>query len=145
MMRTTGNIYHGGIITVAQAFSPNPENPPFYVDLPFASVDGRMLPREPAYSAWQAHFPVNMARRHADRLQRLRGLRFDTGDEDEYTHIPITCREFSNVLTSLGVDHVFETYNGDHRNRLWGPEGRMATAVIPFFSRMLDQAEVMSR
>lgn len=57
---------------------------------------------------------------------------------DEFTHIPPAARAFSNVLTARGIDHVFEEYNGDHRNRLWGRTGRLATEVMPYFWRLLD-------
>ena len=48
-----------------------------------------------------------------------------------------TNRELSERLTQLDVPHVFEEYNGDHGNRLWGEEGRMSTEVLPWFSRLL--------
>ena len=31
-----------GVLTVAQVFSPDPNKPPFYADLPFAMVDGKL-------------------------------------------------------------------------------------------------------
>jgi hypothetical protein len=42
------------------------------------------------------------------------------------------------VLTEHGIDHTFEMYNGDHRNRLWGREGRLYTELLPFFSDRLE-------
>ena len=136
-MRETGDLYLGGIVTVAQAFSPNPDRPPFYADFPFTGEPGALVPQEPAFSQWEAHFIINMAHTHADKLRTLRALRFDTGIEDEFTHIVEGCRQLSTVLTSLGIAHVYEAYNGDHRNRLWGAEGRIATEVLPFFGRCL--------
>ena len=47
------------------------------------------------------------------------------------------CRAFSKRLTELGVPHIFEEYNGDHRNRLWGETGRLYTEVLPWFSLLL--------
>ena len=69
---------------------------------------------------------------------RLRGLRFDSETEDEFSHIPTTSRDLSRLLTDIGVPHVFEEYNGDHRNRLWGRTGRINTEVLPWFSLLLE-------
>jgi S-formylglutathione hydrolase FrmB len=133
-----GGIYPLGIVVVGQAFSPNPERPPFYVDLPYALVDGKLQPAEPGFSKWLESFPVNMVEKYRSNLTKLRGLKFDSGYEDEFTHIPPTARELSTKLTSLGIEHVFEEYNGDHRNRMWGRNGRVATEVLPYFWRLLD-------
>lgn len=93
---------------------------------------------EPAYSKWSENMPLNMAARHKENLMKLRGIRFDTGWEDEFTHIPITARAFAHKLTELGVDFIFEEYNGDHRNRMWGRTGRLYTEVLPYFSSLLE-------
>lgn len=136
-----GGFYALGVIVIAQAFSPNPSRPPFFADFPFALVDGTLQPAEPAFSKWQKNLPLNMIEEYSGNLRKLRGLRFDSGYEDQFTHIPPTSRAFSNELTARGIDHVFEEYNGDHRNRLWGRNGRIATEVLPYFSRLLDSQE----
>jgi S-formylglutathione hydrolase len=133
-----GGLYALGVIVVAQAFSPNPDRAPLYVDLPFALADGKTQPAEPAYSKWQENMPVYMVEKYASNLRSLRGLRFDSGYEDEFTHIPPTSRALSAALTARGIDHVFEEYNGDHRNRMWGRTGRLATEVLPYFWLLLD-------
>jgi S-formylglutathione hydrolase len=133
-----GGLYSLAAIVVAQAFSPNPARPPLYVDFPFVLVDGKLRPAEPAFSKWQENFPTNMVEKYQSNLSKLRGLRFDSGYEDEFTHIPPTARALSSVLTAHGVEHVFEEYNGDHRNRLWGRTGRLATEVLPYFWLLLD-------
>lgn len=136
-----GGLYSLGVIVVAQAFSPNPARPPLFVDFPFKLVDGKLRPSEPAFSRWQENFPTHMVEKYRSNLSKLRGLRFDSGYEDEFTHIPPTSRALSAVLTSHGVEHVFEEYNGDHRNRLWGRTGRLATEVFPYFWLLLDSQD----
>ena len=133
-----GDFYPAAIVTVAQAFSPNPNRPPFYADLPFAIVDGKLRPAEPAFSKWQENFPVNMVERYKANLLKLRGIRFDSGYEDQFLFIPPNNRALSTALTGLGIDHIFEEYNGDHRNRLWGRRGRIYTEVLPYFWLLLD-------
>ena len=36
---------------------------------------------------------------------------------------------------------VFEEYNGDHRNRMWGRSGRLAVEILPYFWMLLDSQE----
>ncbi len=84
--------------------------------------------------------PVYMVKRYQDNLRSLRGLRLDTAWGDEYTHIPLTTRALSHELIKLGVDHVFEEYNGNHRNRRWGRSGRIYGALLPYFWFLLAPA-----
>lgn len=136
-----GGLYALGVIVVGQAVSPNPDRAPLFIDLPFGLVDGRLQPAEPAFSKWQENMPVKMVDKYAANLRKLRGFRFDSGYEDEFTHIPPTSRALSAALTERGIDHVFEEYNGDHRNRMWGRTGRLATEVLPYFWLLLDSQE----
>ena len=133
----TQDVYKMGMITVAQAFSPNPNKPPFYCDFPFKKVGGKLQPAEPAFSKWQEHSPIRMVRKFRSNLKKLRGLRFDSGYEDEFKFIPVNSRALSSELTNNGIEHIFEEYNGDHRNRMWGKSGRMMTEVLPYFWNLL--------
>jgi S-formylglutathione hydrolase len=133
-----GGFYALGIVVLAQAFSPNPANAPLFVDFPFAVVDGRLKPAEPGFTRWQENMPAYMVEKYEANLRKLRGLRFDSGYEDEFTHIPPTSRALSEALTARAIDHVFEEYNGDHRNRMMGRTGRLANEVLPYFWLLLD-------
>lgn len=126
------NFYAAGIVVVAQAFSPNPDKPPFFADFPFALVRGTMQPAEPAFSKWQALNPVNMVSRYRENLRQLRGLRFDSGYDDPFAYIPVNSRALSLALSNNGIAHTFEEYNGDHSNRMWGAEGRLYNEVLPY-------------
>jgi hypothetical protein len=136
-----GGTYSIGILTVAQAFSPNPNNPPFYADFPFGVTEEGLSPAEPAYSKWEENFPVNMVEKYQDNISKLKGIRFDSAFVDEYTHIPPTCRALSEVLTKSGIEHIYEEYNGDHRNRLYGRMGRLYNEVLPYFWMLLASEE----
>lgn len=135
----TGDIYKIGVVTVSQAFSPNPAKPPFYCDFPFKKVDGKMVPAEPAFSLWRENSTIRMVVKYRGNLNKLRGIRFDSGYEDEFKFIPVNCRILSGELTNNGVEHVFEEYNGDHRNRLWGRKGRIFNDVLPYFWQLFDR------
>ena len=131
------DFYVAAIIGVSQAFSPNPQKPPFFADYPFRLEDGRVVPDPDAHARWEANFPASMIDGYLARGIPLRGLRFDSAFEDEFSHIPPTARALSARLTERGVEHTFEMYNGDHRNRLWGRGGRLYTEALPYFSRLL--------
>jgi S-formylglutathione hydrolase FrmB len=128
-----------GMLTVAQAFSPNPTKPPFYSDKPFKMKGNKVVPNPIAYSKWLENDVVRMAEKYKENLLKLRGIKFDSGYDDEYEFIPINSRLFSKKLTALNVPHQFEEYNGDHRNRLWGLKGRIYNEVLPFVFDNLEK------
>ena len=66
--------------------------------------------------------------------KKLKGIGFDCGTSDLFTHIPPENRSFSQALKDLGIPHFFEEYAGGHTDRV--PE-RMGTKVLPFFSEIL--------
>lgn len=131
------NFYVGAIIGVSQAFSPNPDRPPFYADFPFRMDGDELVPNEPAHGRWESNFLANRIDAYLKQSFRLNGIMFDAGYADQFTHIPPTSRALSEALTEKNVQHTFEIYNGDHRNRLWGESGRLYTEVLPFLSRTL--------
>lgn len=138
-----GGIYAIGTVTVAQAFSPNPNKPPFYANFPFVEINGKLQPAQPAFSRWEENFPVNMVKKYRSNLLKLRGLRFDSGYEDEFLFIPPNSRALSAELTKNGIEHTFEEYNGDHRNRLHGRTGRLYTEVLPYFWLLLESQQAV--
>ncbi len=108
-------------------------------DLPFGEAENGIVNAQPGFDRWQSQMPIYMVADHVDSLKGLRGLRFDSAFEEQFSHIPLTSREFSRVLTEHGIEHAFEMYNGDHRNRLWGRDGRLYTELLPYFSRKLGE------
>lgn len=124
------------ILGLAGALTPAPERGPLFVDLPIRrDAAGALVPSEPAYSRWIAFTPSTLVRDHAAGLRRLRGIRFDVGTSDGFTHILPNLRELSASLDSAGIRHTFQPYPGDH---LSGLAPRFASEVVPFFSATLD-------
>jgi len=121
-------------LAMSAAFSPDPSAAPLFVTLPFVRRDGRLVLNESAFERWVEHAPLDMIPSHADALKRLRGVMFDVGRRDQL--VPTAALEaIDSALTRAGVTHTFETYDGDHVNRV---RQRVATRVLPFFSRTLD-------
>ena len=141
--RTLQDLMRGGpaafaIVALAQAFSPNREKPPFFVDLPFTKSGDALVPSPGVHERWQSRFPVQTVAQDAPNIAKLSALRFDTAWEDEFPHIPITARAYARELDKAGVAFRFDEYNGDHRNRLWGRNGRLYADVLPFIWRNLE-------
>jgi S-formylglutathione hydrolase FrmB len=115
----------------AAAWSPNPDNPPFYVDLPSAS---NQQPRPDIVAKWSANFPLAMIDQYRKNLQRLRAIALDVGDQDDFAHIPLGMGLLDHALTEYKIPHIYEVYSGTHTSRI--PE-RLETSVLPFFSKNL--------
>jgi hypothetical protein len=90
-----------------------------------------------AFERFEAEFPINLALKYAANLRSLTRLKLDAGKDDQYPFIPEATSRFSDRLRVLGVPHEMELYNGDHRKRLWGKNGRIMTDVLPYFSETL--------
>ena len=116
------------VLAQAAAWSPNPKNPPFFFDLP--SKDGKIRPDVEA--RWAANAPLAMIDQYVPNLKKLQAIMIDVGDKDGLAG---NNRELSRILTDYGVGNTFETYDGDHTNRV---AARVATRVLPFFSNNLS-------
>jgi len=112
---------------VTAAWAPNPDNPPFYFDLP--TKDGEVIPEVAARFA--ANSPMAMLDSHVGALRKMTAIMMDVGEQDGLIGAN---RELSEAMTRFGVDHVFETYEGDHGNRI---SERFEQKVLPFFSKHL--------
>jgi S-formylglutathione hydrolase FrmB len=123
-----GNRGAQGTLARAAAWAPNPANPPLYLDLP--TKNGEVVPAIAA--KWAANSPVIMVDQHVPNLRRLKAIALDIGLQDGLIG---GNRQFVEVLTRYGIPHTFETYEGDHGNRI--PQ-RMEEKVLPFFSTHLS-------
>jgi enterochelin esterase-like enzyme len=123
------------MLGMATAFSPAAA-PPF-VELPFRrGADGALVRAEPAYSRWTARSPSALVAENAAGFRRLRGIAFDVGVSDGFTHILPNLRELSAALDSAGIRHTFQPYPGNHVS---GLAPRFASDVLPFFSKTLER------
>ena len=119
------------MLASAAAWSPNPNNPPLYLDLPWK--DGKSQPD--IALKWAANAPLVEVDEYVTNLKRLHGLAFDAGDKDQPIAAKIAILD--EHLNSNHVPHVFEVYDGDHLNHI---AERFETKVLPFFSKNLSFA-----
>ncbi len=114
-------------LAAASAWSPNPANPPLYVDLPFE--DGKV--REDVLASWAANAPLALLDQHISDLRRYRAISIDVGDKDGLAG---DTRKLHELLDRYGVAHGFEVYEGDHTSHMGI---RFQEHVLPFFGRNL--------
>ncbi len=112
----------------AAAWSPNPKNPPLFIDLP--TKNGAVQPA--VLARWSANAPVAMADQYITSLKRLKNLALDIGDKDFLLN---GNKELVRIFSDNGLAHTFEIYEGDHVNHI---SDRVETKVLPFFSRVLE-------
>jgi S-formylglutathione hydrolase FrmB len=122
------------VLAMSAAFNPDPEAGPLFTKFSFIRRDGRLEPTPGAFERHRDHAPFEMIPSHAEQLKRLRGFMFDVGLSDNLVS-PASQAAMDSALTRAGVRHTYETYEGDHTNRV---AARLATSVLPFFSRTLD-------
>ncbi len=112
----------------AAAWSPNPKNPPLFVDLPFKNGE----PQPEIIAKWHANAPLAMIDQFISNLRQYKAIGMDAGTKDQ--PIEQTVRALDAVLNEYGVRHAYETYEGDHVNRV---SERLEKKVLPFFATNL--------
>lgn len=119
-------------ISRAIAYAPNPALSPFMGELPL-NEQGVLI--DSTWQKWLKHDPYSMLGDYSENLKSLKGIRFDCGSNDDAN---ISCSNFSDALTLLDIDHVFESYSGDHSDKI--PD-RIVQKVLPFFSENLEHSK----
>jgi enterochelin esterase family protein len=110
--KKTGDVIAAAsIAAMAMAYSPNPNRPPYFYDLPFDSYTGEL--DAGVWERWLAWDPVNLVAQHADALRALRLLFFECGTRDEY-HLHYGSRVLARRLDALGVGYLHEEFDDSH-------------------------------
>lgn len=121
-----------GTLAAAAAWSPNPKNPPLYLDLPMAAGPaGDFKPREDVLAKWAANAPLSFVDQYVGQLRRYAAIAMDVGDKDG---LRADTARLHDVLDSYGIANSFTIYEGDHTNRV---AFRFQEQVVPFFSQHL--------
>jgi enterochelin esterase-like enzyme len=110
----------------AAAWSPNPKNPPLYLDLPIGEQTQTVLAK------WAANAPLAFVDQYVLALKRHRAIAIDVGDQDG---LRIDAGKLHDVLDQYGVANTFEVYPGTHTSDV---AVRFQEHVMPFFSRTLS-------
>ncbi|GEO11211.1 alpha/beta hydrolase [Segetibacter aerophilus] len=125
------------IAACARAWSPNPNKPPFYIDLPFNYIGDSLVVDTAVYEKWRANMPVYMLNQYASNLKKLKAIKLDWGRNDS-PRFPMQCGMFSQELENHGIEHYAEEYIGTHVSKIWTTDGRVLNEMLPFFNDYLQ-------
>ena len=114
-------------LAAAAAWAPNPQAPPFYLDLP--TKDGE--PRADVLAKFAANSPIAFIDQWIGNLRRYRGIAIDVGDQDG---LRADSGKLHDALDRYTIAHTFEIYPGTHTSKV---AERFQNHVLPFFHRTL--------
>jgi enterochelin esterase-like enzyme len=112
-------------LAVGSAWSPNPQNPPFFLDLPVGANEKIVLAK------WAANAPLAFVDQYIGNLRQYRAIAIDVGDQDE---LRVDAGTLHTLLESYGIANGFDIYSGTHTSAV---AFRFQDFVIPFFSKNL--------
>ena len=110
------------------AWSPNPNNPPLYLDLPVK--DG--VPQPDVIAKWAANAPLAMLSQYVSNLKMYHAITIEIGTKDS---LLASNKQLDRAFTAFGLAHGYEEYDGDRTNRVLE---RVEQSVLPFFSKHLS-------
>ena len=114
-------------LATAAAWSPDPNNPPLYLELPVK--DGVL--QQDVIAKWTANAPLAFMDQYIGNLRRYHGIAIDVGDQDG---LRTEARKLHEVLDLYGIANSFQIYSGTHTSAV---ADRFQNHVLPFMSRTL--------
>ena len=111
----------------AAAWSPDPKNPPLYLDLP--TKDG--VPQPDVIAKWAANAPLAFVDQYIANLRQYHAIAMDVGDQD---NLRFDAGKLHDVFDKYGIANTFEIYHGTHTSAV---ADRFQNHVLPFFSKNL--------
>ena len=124
-------------VAFAKSWSPNPDNPPFYCDIPFVYHEDHLIVNQEVLEKWYANMPCYMIDENLDNLKKLKAIKLDWG-RNAGERFTIQCELFSQRLENVGIEHFAEEYIGTHTNGIYTKEGRVPNQMLPFFNDYLE-------
>ncbi|MGH9343667.1 MAG: alpha/beta hydrolase [Terriglobia bacterium] len=115
------------MLASAAAWSPDPKDPPLYLDLPYKNGE----PQPDVLAKWTANAPLAMIDQYIDNLRQYTAIALDVGDQDGLRFDMIKLHQ---ILDNYGIKNNFELYHGTHTSHV---AFRLQNHVIPFFSHNL--------
>ena len=114
-------------LATAAAWSPDPKNPPLYLDLP--TKNGVAQPD--VLAKWAANAPLAFVDQYIGNLKQYRAIAMDVGDQDGTR---VDEGALHDVLDKYGIPNSFEIYPGTHTSAV---ADRFQNHVMKFFSQNL--------
>ena len=114
-------------LAAAAAWSPNPKNPPLYLDLPRKNGE----PQPEVLARFAANSPLAFFDQYVGNLRMYRAISLEVGDKDG---LKADTEKLHNALDKYGIANGFEIYSGTHTSAV---AVRFQNYVMPFFSKHL--------
>jgi enterochelin esterase-like enzyme len=111
----------------AAAWSPDPKNPPLYLDLPTNGGE----PQPDVLAKWAANAPLAFVDQYIGNLRQYGAIAIDVGDQDG---LRVDTGKLHDALDKYGITHSFQVYSGTHTSKV---ADRFQNHVLPFFSQNL--------
>ena len=116
------------------ALAPDPSNK-IFGDPPFRLVDGQLRTDPENYRRIAMNMPANMVLPLLPNILQLRAIFVEYGAQENFTHIIVGAQELSQRLSTAGVSHTLEVFQGDHIDHL---RDRIAHHLLPWTSKQLS-------
>ncbi|MBO9498124.1 MAG: esterase [Novosphingobium sp.] len=113
------------------AWSPNPQNPPYFADFPIK--DGQL--DELVLAKWANNSPLAMVASHVPALKSFVAIGADVGTKDGLIADDTAIHE---ELERFGIRHDWATYEGTHVDHI---AQRFDEVVLPFMAQHLAKAK----
>lgn len=114
-------------LATAAAWSPNPQNPPLYLDLPVKNGE----PQAEVLAKWAANAPLAFIDQYIGNLKQYRAISMDVGDKDG---LKVDATKMHGIFDKYGIANSFEIYQGTHTSAV---ADRFQNHVMPFFNKSL--------
>ena len=116
------------VLASAAAWAPNPDNPPFYLDIPLKN--GEIV--EEISAKIRSNRTLYVIEQYIPNLRKLKAIAIESGDKDG--SISGATQKLHELLDRYEIKHQYESYDGNHTNRI---ADRIRTRTLPFFSEHL--------
>jgi enterochelin esterase-like enzyme len=117
-------------IQAAAAYAPDPNNPPFYCEMPVRIVNGHGEFVPEVVAKIVEHDSMHEARRYVQQPVRLNGILIQHWKKDE-ADMTKSVHNFEQLLTDLGIEHEYVEEDAGHC------EGDWATAELKYMADKL--------
>lgn len=131
--------YSAPFVSMAQAFLPNPKKPPFFADFIVEQRGDQLVPDINNIRRLRQSFHLaDLFMAHAGNMQKLKGIGFDWGRNDQNFGHVTGARRYSVLLENFGIQHQAIEHRGNGWDYSFTPGSRVEQLMLHFIGKQLD-------